>query len=288
MHELRGPAAGARGEVGRAPAGRPRARGWRRPARPRRRSPRRPRRRRRPSRPATSARSRARRSGDSVPGSGAVTVIAPAGAPADCSRARAAGTDDPGLGPRRPRRPADARPTATSRRAAQGRPPLPGQGTGLVAPADPAGRRRRDHAGAVPAARRGPTGWSTCSARRTSAPTGSRGCAGPEARATSTCCAAARGTPPTPRTPSSCPARPRRPPRCCRLQRAGVVVVPFGGGTSVVGGLAGVDPDDRPSIAVDLWPDGVGAGRSTCRRPWSPSARACAARPWRRRSAARG
>ncbi|MGY1702102.1 FAD-binding oxidoreductase [Geodermatophilus sp. SYSU D00766] len=32
----------------------------------------------------------------------------------------------------------------------------------------------------------------------------------------------------------------------------GVVVVPFGGGTSVVGGLAGVDPDDRPSLAVDL------------------------------------
>jgi alkyldihydroxyacetonephosphate synthase len=32
----------------------------------------------------------------------------------------------------------------------------------------------------------------------------------------------------------------------------GVVVVPFGGGTSVVGGLTGVDPDDRPSIAVDL------------------------------------
>ncbi|RZU33999.1 FAD-binding oxidoreductase [Blastococcus saxobsidens] len=32
----------------------------------------------------------------------------------------------------------------------------------------------------------------------------------------------------------------------------GVVVVPFGGGTSVVGGLAGVDPDDRPTIAVDL------------------------------------
>jgi alkyldihydroxyacetonephosphate synthase len=36
---------------------------------------------------------------------------------------------------------------------------------------------------------------------------------------------------------------------CSRL---GVVVVPFGGGTSVVGGLAGVDPDDRPSIAVDM------------------------------------
>jgi alkyldihydroxyacetonephosphate synthase len=36
---------------------------------------------------------------------------------------------------------------------------------------------------------------------------------------------------------------------CSRL---GVVVVPFGGGTSVVGGLAGIDPDDRPSIAVDL------------------------------------
>src|SRR4051794_26513308 len=32
----------------------------------------------------------------------------------------------------------------------------------------------------------------------------------------------------------------------------GVVVVPFGGGTSVVGGLAGIDPNDRPSIAVDL------------------------------------
>jgi alkyldihydroxyacetonephosphate synthase len=32
----------------------------------------------------------------------------------------------------------------------------------------------------------------------------------------------------------------------------GIVVVPFGGGTSVVGGLAGMDPDDRPSIAVDL------------------------------------
>lgn len=31
-----------------------------------------------------------------------------------------------------------------------------------------------------------------------------------------------------------------------------VVVVPFGGGTSVVGGLAGVDPDDRPAIALDL------------------------------------
>ena len=36
---------------------------------------------------------------------------------------------------------------------------------------------------------------------------------------------------------------------CARLE---VVVVPFGGGTSVVGGLAGIDPDDRPSIAVDL------------------------------------
>jgi alkyldihydroxyacetonephosphate synthase len=36
---------------------------------------------------------------------------------------------------------------------------------------------------------------------------------------------------------------------CSRL---GVVVVPFGGGTSVVGGLAGIDPDDRPSIALDL------------------------------------
>jgi alkyldihydroxyacetonephosphate synthase len=32
----------------------------------------------------------------------------------------------------------------------------------------------------------------------------------------------------------------------------GVVVVPFGGGTSVVGGLAGIDPDDRPSVAVDM------------------------------------
>jgi alkyldihydroxyacetonephosphate synthase len=32
----------------------------------------------------------------------------------------------------------------------------------------------------------------------------------------------------------------------------GVVVVPFGGGTSVVGGLAGMDPDDRPCVAVDL------------------------------------
>jgi alkyldihydroxyacetonephosphate synthase len=32
----------------------------------------------------------------------------------------------------------------------------------------------------------------------------------------------------------------------------GIVVVPFGGGTSVVGGLAGVDPDDRPSVALDL------------------------------------
>ena len=31
-----------------------------------------------------------------------------------------------------------------------------------------------------------------------------------------------------------------------------VVVVPFGGGTSVVGGLSGMDPDDRPSVAVDL------------------------------------
>ncbi|MGK5169695.1 FAD-binding oxidoreductase [Geodermatophilus sp. CPCC 205761] len=32
----------------------------------------------------------------------------------------------------------------------------------------------------------------------------------------------------------------------------GVVVVPFGGGTSVVGGLSGVDADDRPSVSVDL------------------------------------
>jgi len=31
-----------------------------------------------------------------------------------------------------------------------------------------------------------------------------------------------------------------------------VVVVPFGGGTSVVGGLTGVDPDDRPAVALDL------------------------------------
>lgn len=36
---------------------------------------------------------------------------------------------------------------------------------------------------------------------------------------------------------------------CSRLD---VVVVPFGGGTSVVGGLAGVDPDDRPAVALDL------------------------------------
>ena len=39
----------------------------------------------------------------------------------------------------------------------------------------------------------------------------------------------------------------------------GVVVVPFGGGTSVVGGLAGVDPDDRPSVAAGPGPDVVGA-----------------------------
>ncbi|SFT32860.1 alkyldihydroxyacetonephosphate synthase [Geodermatophilus amargosae] len=32
----------------------------------------------------------------------------------------------------------------------------------------------------------------------------------------------------------------------------GVVVVPFGGGTSVVGGLSGMDPDDRPSLSVDV------------------------------------
>ncbi|HEY0507731.1 MAG TPA: FAD-binding oxidoreductase [Blastococcus sp.] len=32
----------------------------------------------------------------------------------------------------------------------------------------------------------------------------------------------------------------------------GVVVVPFGGGTSVVGGLTGTDPDDRPSVSLDL------------------------------------
>ncbi|MGY1764573.1 FAD-binding oxidoreductase [Geodermatophilus sp. SYSU D00779] len=32
----------------------------------------------------------------------------------------------------------------------------------------------------------------------------------------------------------------------------GVVAVPFGGGTSVVGGLSGVDADDRPSVSVDL------------------------------------
>ena len=32
----------------------------------------------------------------------------------------------------------------------------------------------------------------------------------------------------------------------------GILVVPFGGGTSVVGGLAGVDPDDRPAVALDL------------------------------------
>ncbi|RBY87555.1 FAD-binding oxidoreductase [Blastococcus sp. TF02A-26] len=32
----------------------------------------------------------------------------------------------------------------------------------------------------------------------------------------------------------------------------GVVVVPFGGGTSVVGGLSGIDPDDRPAVALDL------------------------------------
>ncbi|WP_369140491.1 FAD-binding oxidoreductase [Modestobacter versicolor] len=32
----------------------------------------------------------------------------------------------------------------------------------------------------------------------------------------------------------------------------GVVVVPFGGGTSVVGGLAGTDADDRPVVALDL------------------------------------
>lgn len=32
----------------------------------------------------------------------------------------------------------------------------------------------------------------------------------------------------------------------------GVVVVPFGGGTSVVGGLAGTDPDDRPVVSLDL------------------------------------
>ncbi|MPQ97807.1 FAD-binding protein [Modestobacter sp. I12A-02628] len=32
----------------------------------------------------------------------------------------------------------------------------------------------------------------------------------------------------------------------------GVVAVPFGGGTSVVGGLSGSDADDRPVVAVDL------------------------------------
>jgi alkyldihydroxyacetonephosphate synthase len=32
----------------------------------------------------------------------------------------------------------------------------------------------------------------------------------------------------------------------------GIAVVPFGGGTSVVGGLAGTDVDDRPVVSVDL------------------------------------
>lgn len=34
--------------------------------------------------------------------------------------------------------------------------------------------------------------------------------------------------------------------------RHGVVVVPFGGGTSVVGGLSGTDVDDRPVVVLDL------------------------------------
>src|SRR3569833_1471653 len=45
--------------------------------------------------------------------------------------------------------------------------------------------------------------WSRCWARRTCAPTATRGCGTRAARATSPCCAAAPATPRTPPTPSS-------------------------------------------------------------------------------------
>ena len=132
---------------------------------------------------------------------------------------------------------------------------------GWTPAADPAGRRRRDHAGALAADRRGAhRGWSTCSARRTSAPTGSRGCGGPAARATWTCCAAARATPPTPRTPSCCPAPPRRPRRCSpRAASSASSSSRSAGARASSAGWPAVDPDDRPCDRRRPVPDGVGA-----------------------------
>jgi alkyldihydroxyacetonephosphate synthase len=182
-------------------------------------------------------------------------MIAPAAAPADCSGGRAAGTDDPGLGTDRPRLhrgtgPARRRP---ERLAAQGRPPVPLEGAGLVAAAHPAGRRHRHPAGTVPAARGGPRpadrplGEANVRTDRESRlrRAGGKSYLDLLRRREGD----ASDAPDAVVLPGTTDETAALLTACGDL---GVVVVPFGGGTSVVGGLAGVDPDDRPSIAVDL------------------------------------
>ena len=178
-------------------------------------------------------------------------MIAPAEAPADCSRARAAGTHDPGLGPGGPQHHHGRR--RPGRHAAQGRPPLPTKELGWsprptppvdVADIRLAPSRLPDEARARFVELLGEENVRTDRESRLRRAGGKsyldllRRREGDASDAPDA--VVLPGT--TEETAALLTA-------CSEL---GVVVVPFGGGTSVVGGLAGVDPDDRPSVALDL------------------------------------
>ncbi len=114
-------------------------------------------------------------------------------------------------------------------------------------------RRCRSRRSALPSResfrRRSPRRWATtpCS---TAASTASAAPPGRATRISGGCAPAPSATPPT---PSCCPRTPRRSPACWRSARPRASrSIPFGGGTSVVGGVAPQRGEHGSAIALDL------------------------------------
>ncbi len=120
----------------------------------------------------------------------------------------------------------------------------------------------------------------------TSAPTARRACCAAAASPTSTCSPSAPATARTRPTRSwRRPTTTRCSPCCRRATRPGVAVVPFGGGTSVVGGLEPLRGPFGALISLDLGADGRAARRRRALAHRDARARAAAAggRPRARR-----
>ena len=115
-------------------------------------------------------------------------------------------------------------------------------------------RRRRGAPAAVGTVGRRPRGAGRHRRRRrTASPTTTAGCCEPAASPRWTCCAARTPAYRTRPTRCCCPATRTRSPTILRhCAQRGIAVVPFGGGTSVVGGLDPIRGDFTAVVSLDL------------------------------------